>query len=81
MLIWFLTKVRFALENNEGRFELINFFDQYASFRRGICEKPDDEKKHIDYCVRLNLEDNSTNGFFIAVFQKCILDSEITNSE
>lgn len=62
--------VRYALENCEQQFELVNLFEDSSSFGRGICEGEEDAKKHIEYCVRLNLVDNWTNGFFIACFQR-----------
>ena len=49
----------------------MNVFEECKSFGRGICESDEDRnKKHLDYCVRLSLTANSTNGFFIAAFQR-----------
>lgn len=62
--------MRYGLDNCDQRFELVNWFDDCKSFGRGICESDEDEKKHLDFCVRLSLSENATNGFFIAVFHK-----------
>ena len=69
--------VRYALDNCEGQFELVNMFADTWHYGRGICKNDDDLQRYkLNYCIRTSYESNMCNGFFVACFQRKIIINE-----
>jgi putative methyltransferase len=69
--------VRYALKHSNGRFKLVNIFENKWKYGRGICKSDADSNElHLDYCIRTSFENNFTNGFFISLFES-VEDEEV----
>ena len=67
--------VRYALNNCDNRFRLVNIFENKWNNGRGICKNEEDrDKYHLNYCIRTSYENNFTNGFFVSCFE--LIESE-----
>jgi 25S rRNA (cytosine2278-C5)-methyltransferase len=62
--------VRYALKKCRRKYNLVNIFEDKWKNGRGIIRKELDKQMNIDFCIRTSYENNFTNGFFIACFEK-----------
>jgi putative methyltransferase len=67
--------VRYALDNCNDQFELVNIFEGKWNNGRGLCKNDQDLNKYkLNYCIRTSYEENLTNGFFVSCFQRKKVD-------
>ena len=79
--------VRFALENCNNRFKLVNILEDKWNDGRGLVKNDKDKELNLDYCIRTSYEKNFTNGFFVSCFELAqdqdenILDTHMNEDE
>lgn len=69
--------VRYALQNCDEKFRLVNLFEGQWTSGRGLVKNEEDEKMHLEYCIRTSFTRNFTNGFFISCFER-VSDEQVT---
>ena len=74
--------VRYALENCNRQFRLVNIFEGQWKSGRGLVKDDYDRENNLDFCIRTSYSSNFTNGFFISCFERvCDSDEKMAVNE
>ena len=75
--------VLYGLKHCKNRFKLENIFPEWPNRGHKTIAKNNLSKRefNLDYCVRTDIRDNLTNGFFVACFVNVKLNEEVEEEE